>query len=636
MPEFDLLNPAELIAETYRRQISHTIDAYSVSHVVVGEALQNAMDAIAVDKPKEGGLITISMNFDNSEVSVLDNGIGFPPEPKLLVLGGSRKQGVKSVAGLVGVGIKVTMFSSCQFTIKSRTQGSSWRIVVDDADRFADQSQLSLPIPHPFPDDHEPLPHKGTLVIAKFRKPSDPENWKMRQFLDLVISNTVQPDLGTDGGFLKTIRSAPSSINRACYLLASYLCRFTYAGDTLRPLGGRDGLENAKIRIVLRCSNPGETLGDPWGELWGEDPEISYEFTPRYLRVDETVKLTKAMRPPIFDDAIGKGGTALDITHRGFNVLEYIDNEGYEKLLQNRNGQLPKNIDRFREQLFPKINCIYLAIGRIPSFHDYLPGGSRRVLAANGVVTDHELNIISGQNQQYVRCIDLVIDVDAELNYGKTHITNMHLVGLTRDFLNEAYRRTLQTASSRFVGKVLQDDDNDKEDIFFDRVPLGIPGFINVRTPRDENDVISLFAELTARGVLQSYVIFGFSQSDPYDSRMVIRRECDRADLLDDPKRDELKVVEFKLIAASIVRDFESEQKDPKEVDLIIAWDEGDITSSARFSFEDIQHSKAHKASPQRVFPNVGRFLSDNKRAIEVQVLFLKNVISKLTGDASN
>ena len=342
------------------------------------------------------------------------------------------------------------------------------------------------------------------------------------------------------------------------------------------------------------------------------------------------------MRPPIFHDAIGKGGTALDQTHRGFNVQEYIDNEGYEKLLQNKNGQLPKDIDRFRQQLFPRINCIYLAIGRIPSFHEYLPGGSRRVLAANGVVTDHDLNIVSGQNQQYVRCIELVIDLDAKLNYGKTQITNRPLIGLVRDFVNEAYRRTLQTASSRFVGKVLQDDDNDKEDIFFDRVPLGIAGFINVKTPRDENDVISLFAELTARDVLQNYLIFGFSQNDPYDSRMVIRRECDQVDLLHNHKLDDLKVVEFKLVAASIIRDFESEQKDPKEVDLIIAWDEGVITSSARFSFEDIQHSKAYKASPQKVFPNVKRFLSDNKRAIEVQALLLKNVISKLKEDASN
>ena len=58
----------------------------------------------------------------------------------------------------------------------------------------------------------------------------------------------------------------------------------------------------------------------------------------------------------------------------------------------------------------------------------------------------------SGQNQQYVRCFDVVVEVDADLNYGKTLLTDMHLVSNVRKFINEAYRLTIQNAGRNYVG----------------------------------------------------------------------------------------------------------------------------------------------------------------------------------------
>lgn len=112
-------------------------------------------------------------------------------------------------------------------------------------------------------------------------------------------------------------------------------------------------------------------------------------------------------------------------------------------------------------------------------------------------MTAHEIEFTRGQNQQYVRCFDLVIDVDAQLNYGKTHLTDRHLVGRINRFLDDAYGRTIQNAAAKFVGKILPPPD--EHDIFLQRPDLASPNLVMRKEPRDENDVIALFFELAGR-----------------------------------------------------------------------------------------------------------------------------------------
>jgi len=80
---------------------------------------------------------------------------------------------------------------------------------------------------------------------------------------------------------------------------------------------------------------------------------------------------------------------------------------------------------------------------------------------------------------------------------------------------------------------------------------------------------------LLGSGELTSYQILGFSQSDTYDARMLAQRECDREDLFDTASESDLRKVEFKLHASQVVRDFESQVKDAREMHILICWDEG-------------------------------------------------------------
>ena len=111
MEYYDLLNPSDF-SELYRHQLKQTISAYNPTQIVLGEALQNAIDAI-VEADGTSHEITIDLDLDERTVKVIDTGIGFPNDPKLLFLGGGTKRdGNPRLFGFVGVGIKVVLFSS--------------------------------------------------------------------------------------------------------------------------------------------------------------------------------------------------------------------------------------------------------------------------------------------------------------------------------------------------------------------------------------------------------------------------------------------------------------------------------------------------------------------------------------------
>lgn len=125
----DLLAPlgAEaVLRKNYIHQLRQTINAYLPAYVFVGEALQNALDAI-----RDGGFgnhrIEVDMNFDSRTVTIQDSGAGFPDQPNLLFLGGGEKAW-RGLAGMVGVGLKVVLFSSDRFTLRATNALKSLKV----------------------------------------------------------------------------------------------------------------------------------------------------------------------------------------------------------------------------------------------------------------------------------------------------------------------------------------------------------------------------------------------------------------------------------------------------------------------------------------------------------------------------
>ena len=141
--------------------------------------------------------------------------------------------------------------------------------------------------------------------------------------------------------------------------------------------------------------------------------------------------------------------------------------------------------------------------------------------------------------------------------------------------------------------------------------------------PRDENDVIALFFELIGRGYIQGYQSFGLSQRDQYDGRFLIHRSGDKKPPKEPQDDRQLSAIEFKITASQLIQDLERENKDPTELKLLIAWDEGS-SNSDQFGFADIEHSAYF---PERVYNGVTRYIQNTKSGAQIQVLLLKSIL---------
>ncbi len=625
MDYLDLLNPSNLY-EHYQHQLKQTISAYNPTQIVLGEALQNAIDAIVEVNDGISHEIKINLDFDQRVVTVADNGVGFQNDPSLLFLGGgTKKSGNRKLFGFVGVGLKVVLFSSKKFSLRSRRNDEHLKFEIQDAYQFSRDSPPELRVPTVFPQDPSPLSTQGTEISYQF--PSNVAHDPFDHFIQNIYSQCLPH--GSGKGFGKTLKEA---VNRKHFetrfagLLASFLRRYTYAGDVWNALGGKRELKNTSISVEVTCSDPIQLLGSEIGDLFDGKEETSFRIEPAYLRVEDTVNWAPTHdKPGLYYLPLGKGGTNLDRTWIGFNIELYTHAEDYEKLLTDRRGRLPDSIKEYRDRLFPMINGIILTIGRIPVFEEFLPGGSQRVISANGVVTTHEVDLTRGRNQEYVRCFDLVIDTDAQLNYGKSQLTDNHLVGRIRRFINDAYSATIQNAAGNWVGRIDDDDDNDY-DYFLKRESLGIPELTNKKVPRDENDVIALFFELVGRGYINGYQSFGLSQIDRYDGRFILRRSGDIQDPQIPPDDRQLSAIEFKVTASALIRDLHREAKDARDLKLVIAWDEG-TSNSDQFGFADIEHSRYY---PDKVYLGVTRYLQNTKSGSQIQVLLLKPVVEQI------
>ena len=636
--EYDLLNPHEHLHENYLHQVKETIDAYNPTQIVLGEALQNAIDAIVQIGDREVHEIRIDLNLDNSSVTVTDTGAGFPNNPKLLFLGGGTKRNRnEKIFGAVGVGIKVVLFSSERFRLRSKSENGSCFYEVIDANKYDNKPPPVLKAPERFIDDPSPI-EIGTEIHYQFSDPiaDNPIGKFIQEMYNECLSD------GIDKKFGKILQSAVEKKeyeSRFAGLMSLFLLRHTYAGDVMNRLGKKPELSNTTIYVKVICSDPfqiyDDDFGNEIGELFDNKTEVSFSFKPKYLLLSDIFNLApKGYRIGSYEIPLGPGGASLPLVADGFNTLCFNTPEDYEQLVTGANGQHPtevrKSINEYRKDLFPNINGIYLTIARIPHFDTFLPGGSRRVISANGVTTIHEVNLTRGRNQQYIRCFDLVIDVNAKLNYGKTQLTNKYLVNRINRFIDDAYATSIQTAASKWVG--ITHENNNQHDIFLKRKNLRTNQLTTLKEPNDENDVIALFFELASKGILDGYKSYGLSQKETYDGRFLIK-PVGADEFPQEPTDDrQLSTVEFKTEVTRLFREFEQGIKNSSELKMIIAWKTGPAGSN-RFYLEDIEHSKHY---PNQVYPGVTHYLHDTMSGVEIQVLLLSEVVKNMQQDGEN
>jgi hypothetical protein len=104
-------------------------------------------------------------------------------------------------------------------------------------------------------------------------------------------------------------------------------------------------------------------------------------------------------------------------------------------------------------------------------------------------------------------------------------------------------------------------------------------------SPREEQDVIALMHELVCMDVIRGLRFFSTGYNTRYDS--LYDYKYDRAHIFDRlknfwgvdpnivPAESGALVLEYKYSYESLLRDFEKEEKNPKEIDLLVCWQMG-------------------------------------------------------------
>jgi len=635
----DLLTPSTSYRNNYISQIQNTIGGYSNPSVVLGEAIQNAIDAICDNRQHiSKGKIDLVIDVNNASVTVEDNGCGFPRNISLLFLGGGTKNNLQNRKGKVGVGIKVCLFSSCYFSIRSNCGNNQtmWLEILD-GDQFATIQALN--ILDPLPADQNPLPNIGTAVKYQFRS-SDSGTNKILDFIEDLVSEYGK------GSLLSTLlQHLPNLPNQKypspiAYLIASFLRRYTYVGDTCAATTGQSEYpaNGIDIKINLRCTNPSGYFSPEVLRWFSNTSSQTFTVPSRYFTIEDAISDLNVRGIPdtnVMNVPYGPGGGNLSTT-QGFNARLLRQSADYELLLQNSAGQITSPaISKYRSRLFPKINFLYIAIGRIPSFEAFLPNGTQRIISCNGTPTKNNLDISRGRNQEYVRCFDLVIDVQGTLNYGKTHLQETTLVGLVNDYINDVYTTVLLKAISSWVGRVdpsLTGTGMSQVTSRVSRRDLGLVNYAVFKEPHEEQDVIALFFEMIGRGVFGSsfFRSYGISIKETYDGKglLIPSSQTTFPQVNND---SQLQTIEFKKNASDIIIDFEQNTKDIKSINLVVCWEYGNFSGSYTLSDVSLVVSSNQRSL---MYSKVTKVICDG-RGNMLQVLCLREIRDQLINPQS-
>jgi len=185
--------------------------------------------------------------------------------------------------------------------------------------------------------------------------------------------------------------------------------------------------------------------------------------------------------------------------------------------------------------------------------------------------------------------------------------------------------------------KNAQDDFRKRHPLSFQHEgrPLGL-----VSEPQQEQDVIALFHELLATGLLKGYQIFATSQHETYDSLYALsypdsdefRFERNSRPLGVTyqmiPYETEPKVLEYKYDFDSLIDDLEAESKSAEHINLVVCW----TTSKRykdRFFFRPLLIGDG--GSERTHFGATHQAVSESSQEVRFEVLILKDLLAYLS-----
>ena len=615
-PPFDLFGSETQARSNYIRQVQRTVETYDIDLKVVLELLQNAIDAAT---RADSTRVAVNIDLPAKRVTVTDEGPGFPPEHELLLLGGTDKEDDPAQKGKIGVGLKAVLFSSARFRIHSVGAHGVWDLDVRDADLTLDRAQKEpqtqlLVSETRNPDRAGEKP--GTTVTVEFR------DRQVHQWLEGAAESvfTVE-ELGEGAGAANWLFDYGNPFStKADAFLHLYFRSAPYSADVKRLLLDEEPIT---IDVHLKVGNAADEFpGSPAMVQMLTATEYKHTIPALYCDFEELLTGVPPgkFKATLFTQPMPPGGDTGARTPDRIWILKLATKDAFESLIRNRAGVAADGHD----QAIAQINGIYLVLGDPVSLRLFIPGGAKRLISSHGIITAHAFSTPRGaRHELYIPRVHMIVDVDADLNYGKRHLNDRRLVNHLQRYFAETYARTLFEATKGLSKTVRRPRDvTDRSYVGMENLGLPIP---IRKVPELEQDVVALFSALLGAGLLQGYQLFGLSQIEQYDGRFYARRRKGGADppFTTD---DHLYTLEFKHKVSQLCEDFENDEKDPRDIALAIVWQSD--TLSDRWKMLDPEASST--GSDGRDFPQISRVLWDSKEGYEVQVLVLEELAQSI------
>ena len=578
--------------EIVQGHIKRIVETYDLEWRVVHELVQNAIDAIQANSKVAEGQVDLVLDIDNDEVTVTDNGTGFTHDTKLLCPNGTgmekRLSSRSPSKGYQGVGLKAVMYSTARFEIESETSDLHWTFLAENLASYIDPDENNVP---EYQIKTDASKDEKTYTIVKARFPSKTLHVFLSRLNRFLNENSVTwKDLYFKE---REDRNADPTDKYLEHFFSWYFRTQSYIGCANRLLnipvknastGEFEAVKPVSIRLHLKSERQFIELDGPIGD-WLRDlgkKEFTTTIPNRAWDYSEiaTANLNQAAKYRITPQVVtmkpnDSNWDTLKVAFRdrfldlkltpNYEETDFRDRyDDFIVLLERPHSSV--KAENFQDVL-EKVTGIHLAIGRTSYFEKLgLTNHGIRVIASNGTLTDHTLSEASTSSTWYQQTIHMIINVDANLNVGKRHLSNNPLVGRINDFYKACYP-VLVNISKLFVER---GPDSPGEDSLPDVVGLKKLRREQIpfrRFPNDESTLIGLFSTAFSR-LYENYSIYGYFGKARYDGKF--------SWITNEPGSDnDLLTVEFKVMLEKLVEEFDLavHNKEFRDVDLIVVWD---------------------------------------------------------------
>ncbi len=605
-PLQEKLEDEGLLSAAKKRQIKNILKSYVSSYDPFSELIQNAMDAVDIrlTKLKEVSYqkkINLKIDLQNNLFSITDNGIGFNEAefksflaPNISFKDGSKTRGHK------GVGSTYIAFGFNYLQLGTKTPEFGYIAEIMNGRNWV--------------EDVEGIVTKPTVKNSSVLH---------QVFNDIDRGSTFTIKFGGD-------HTRPKNLS---YFGASTASQWLHILLVKTPLGNIDFFNANPSKTHFNL----EVIDENGSKTTINDKAASYVYPDTKIQASINLKEIIAAQSKLI--AEGRPAASLPAKFTRLNgIFEFFDIDELKSLPTNRINEEHKSlIDTYKisaygyfcysTDIWDELNDKIIKLRKGTRM---LRGGLQ---LANNFMTQGELiaipltSNIGYQNQSHI----IVHFNNADPDLGRKgfqpelkELGEIISVGIVNRF--KSWRHLLKTDTGARPNIASSDDvfqwitEQTKYEGLNPLVITNKNFFAPVNEisitsiPQSEQDVIVLFNQLLAGGVIRGLKLLATDQKKQYDgvfkyyikeplSNHIYHKTENPLGVNDLENRQNYTsrpwVLEYKYSLDALIREFENEEKKENEINLVIAWETGDMWKRSRqvtslLDVENLQHREFH------------------------------------------